>query len=107
MQTIGNAVVGALESVKDTIEKRDEAVLQRQHVFASPEKNDLPAVAAENAEEQLNLDKFKKVTYELLDIGVFYGQQGVGKVKSLPLYQKVDSVVNFDDKFAVVKKHGE
>jgi hypothetical protein len=53
------------------------------------------------------LEKFKKVSFELLDIGVFYGQQGVGKVKSLPVYQKVDSVLHIDDKFALVRKHGE
>jgi len=34
MQTIGNTIVGALESVKDTIEKRDEAVVNRNKVFS-------------------------------------------------------------------------
>ena len=28
-------------------------------------------------------------------------------MQSLPLYQKVDSIVNFEDKFALVKKHGD
>jgi len=54
-----------------------------------------------------NLDKFKKVSFELLDIGIFYGTKGVETVKSLPLYQNVDSVINLEDKFALVKKHGE
>jgi hypothetical protein len=53
------------------------------------------------------MTKFKEVSYELLDIGLFYGQQTMTTVKSLPLYQKVDSVVKFDDKFAIVKTHGE
>jgi len=38
---------------------------------------------------------------------VFYGQQGVETVKSLPLYQRVDSVVKFNSKFSLVLKHGE
>jgi len=47
------------------------------------------------------------VSLELLDIGFFYTQKGVETVKTYPIYQRVDSVVNFEDKFALVKKHGE
>ena len=49
----------------------------------------------------------KALSFELLDIGLYYGEKGVEKVKSLPLYQRADAVVNFDDKFAMVAKHGE
>ena len=28
------------------------------------------------------------------------------KVRTFPVYQKVDSLVKFDDKFAIVKQHG-
>ena len=47
-----------------------------------------------------------------MDIGFFYTQKGVETVKTYPIYQRlylerVDSVVNFEDKFALVKKHGE
>jgi hypothetical protein len=31
----------------------------------------------------------------------------VEKVKTYPIYQRVDQVVNFEDKFALVKTHGE
>lgn len=58
------------------------------------------------AKEQ-NFDKFQQVSYELLDIGVFYGGKTINQVKSLPLYQKVDSYINIDDKFDLVRKHGE
>ena len=34
-----------------------------------------------------DMEKFKEVSFELLDIGVYYGQQGVDKVKSYPIYQ--------------------
>jgi hypothetical protein len=122
MQTIGNTIVGALETVKDTIEKRDEAVVNRNKVFSkdsdsaasADEKNIVHQDADADEKEGVDshravepIKKFKKVTYELLDIGVFYGQQGVQTVKSLPLYQKVDSVVKFDDKFSLVMRHGE
>ena len=40
--------------------------------------------------ENPEFQKFKEVSFELLDIGLFYGQQRVEQVKSLPLYQKVD-----------------
>ena len=53
------------------------------------------------------MEKFKKVSFELLDIGVYYTQKGCEQVKSLPLYQNIDSKVNIEDKFALVKKHGE
>lgn len=43
----------------------------------------------------------------MLDIGIYYGEKGVGTIKSLPLYQRVDSIVNFDDKFDLVRRHGE
>ena len=41
-----------------------------------------------------------------MDIGIYYGGKGVDTVKSLTLYQKVDSVVKFDNKFDLVKNHG-
>ena len=47
------------------------------------------------------------MSFELLDIGLFYGQKGIEQVKSYPLYQRVDEVVNFEDKFDLVKRHGE
>ena len=43
--------------------------------------------------EDQNMDKFKKVGFELLDIGLHYGSKGVEKVKSMPLYQSIDSQV--------------
>ena len=52
------------------------------------------------------MDKFKKVSFELLDIGLHYGSKGVEKVKSLPLYQSIDSKVNFEDKFELIQKNG-
>ena len=58
------------------------------------------------AKEQ-NIDKFQQVSFELLDIGIYYGGKTIDQVRSLPLYQKVDAYVNIDDKFDMVKKHGE
>ena len=46
------------------------------------------------------------VSYELLDIGVHYGLKGAAIVQSHPMYKKADAVINFDDKFAIVKQHG-
>lgn len=123
MQTISNTIVDALETVKDTIEQRDEAVVSRNKVFSkenapgSADSKDRTSIVQQDADadqkedqasackdeaEDLPIERFKKVSYELLDIGVFYGQKGVEGVKSLPLYQKVDSVVKFDDKFSLV-----
>jgi hypothetical protein len=53
------------------------------------------------------MEKFKQVSLELLDIGIYYGSKGVEQVKSHQLYHKVDAVVNFDDKFALVKNQGQ
>ena len=97
MQTIQSTIVGTLETVKDTLEKRDEAVAKREPVLA-------PRV--EPGASQADLAKFKQVSLELLDIGIYYGSMGVEQVKSHQLYHKVDAVVNFDDKFALVKNQG-
>ena len=80
MQAISNTVINALETVKDSIENRDEEVKQRAKVFASEEK------AALVAQEEPQLEHLKAISYELLDIGLFYGEKGVNSVKSLPLY---------------------
>ena len=60
-----------METVKDKLEERDEAVLNREKIFSAageePEKRDVQ-------EEEADLTKFKKVSFELLDIGVHYGQ---------------------------------
>lgn len=111
MQTIQSTVIGTLENIKDTIEKRDEDVLKREHVFVQSKESQDEASkqAAENAQDQEpeSIEKFKKVSFELLDIGLYYGNQSVSKVKSLPIYQRVDSVINLDEKFGLVKQHGE
>ena len=100
MQTISNTIIGTLETVKDTIESRDQKVLERSKVFA-------PEQQQEGEAAPQDLDKFKKVSYELLDIGLFYTSGAVESVRSMPLYQRVDSVINLEDKFALVQKHGK
>jgi hypothetical protein len=97
MQAIQNSVVATLESVKETLEKRDEAVAHREKVLA-------PKIEPGASKE--DIDKFKQVSLELLDIGIYYGSKGVEQIKSYQLYHKVDAVVNFDDKFALVKNQG-
>ena len=88
------------------------AVLRRQKIFASAEApeslkaNDSDLVVPVEGAQSRDFDEFKKVSFELMDIGMFYGQQGVEKVKMLPLYQRVDQVVHFDDKFDLVKTQG-
>ena len=94
MQTIQNTIVGTLETVKDTLEKRDEDIAKREPILASK---------VEPGVEQKDIEKFKQVSLELLDIGIYYGSKGVETVKSHQLYHKVDAVVNFDDKFELVK----
>lgn len=105
MQTIQNTVIGALEGVKDAIEQRDEQVKNREKVFSQDQKAEANQ-EPEGVHDANDLDKFKQIGFELLDIGLFYGQKTITQVKSLPLYQRVDSIVKFDDKFAIVKQHG-
>lgn len=65
-----------------------------------------PVVATTQDVDLTNTDKFKKMTYEILDIGLHYGTQGMEHIQSLPLYQKVDAMVDFSDKFNIVQNHG-
>ena len=101
MLTIQNTIIGTLESVKDKLESSNEAVQKREKIFAKQVEEE------EEHDEAENFEKFKKVGFELLDIGIFYGKQGAEQVRSLPLYQKVDAAVNLEDKFALVLKQGE
>jgi hypothetical protein len=61
-----------LETVKDKLEERDEAVLNRDKIFAAVDEE--PEKKRDEQEEEADLTKFKKVSFELLDIGVHYGQ---------------------------------
>ena len=83
MQNIQNKIIGTLESVKDKLEE-DESVAKRDKYFARTEDEKADAVV--EALPQTDIDKFKLLGLELLDIGLFYGYKGVEKVKSLPLY---------------------
>ena len=82
-----------MESVKDGIEARDEGVKERKNFF-------LPPVEPEG--EAADMNELKRVTFDLLDIGKYYGEKGVEQIRSLPLYQKVDKAVDIDDKFEMV-----
>jgi len=128
MESIKNKVIGGLEYAKTTLEKKDEDLVNRPAYFAAKKEEDLKengaaqdAAAADvvaiasspmngikliEAKEQ-NLDKFQQVSFELLDIGIYYGGKTIDQVKSLPLYKSVDAYVNIDDKFDLVRKHGE
>jgi len=44
---------------------------------------------------------------ELLDIGIQYSEKTLGSVKSLPIFKKVDKLIDFDDKFELVMNHGK
>jgi len=68
MQTIQNTIVGTLVSVKDTLEKRDESVAKREKFLVAK---------VEPGESKDDIAKFKQVSFELLDIGIFYGNKGV------------------------------
>ena len=103
MQNIQNTIVGTLEGVKDHLEQKDQSLLERQKIFAEKQEE---LKEEKKKEGESDLDKFKKVSLELMDIGVYYGQQGVDQIKHLPLYQKIDSVLNLDDKFHLVKEQG-
>lgn len=106
MQTIQSTVIGALEGVKEAIETRDEEVKKRDKIFSQEEIEAKKGEKPVEEHDAKDIEKFKKVSLELLDIGIFYGQKTITQVKSLPLYQRVDSIVKFDDKFAIVKQHG-
>ena len=108
MQTIQNTVIAGLELVKDKLEQVDETVVQREKVFAAENvaaEREAQPVAKEGDVAILaeaDSDKFKKVSYELLDIGLHLGNIGLEKVKSIPLYQKIDQQVHFADKFELI-----
>lgn len=120
MQTIQTTIIQTLQTVKERIEEADKEVLNREKYFAANSRDDKATPGPETSDcsdaqikkpegvpADENAEKFKMVGYELLDISLYYTQQGVEKVKSQPLYQKVDSYVSFEDQFALVKKHGE
>ena len=93
MQTIQStvvpAVIGALEMVKDKIETNDEGVLSRDKVWSKDQSvadSDAAPVEGQiiksDGEPKAEIEKFQKVSFELLDIGLYYAEKGVTTVKS-------------------------
>ena len=116
MEYVKQTVVGTLEGVKDKLEQNDQNLAKRQRYFGAPDEPSAADQSSDSKEsteipkgvsDEQNPVKFKQVGLELLNIGIYYGEKGVDTVKSLPVYQKVDAYVNFDDKFDLVRKHGE
>ena len=68
MQTIKDTVVSTLETVKDHIEARDESVKKRKSFF-------LPPIEPEDSAAEIG--DLKRVSLDLLDIGMYYGQNTV------------------------------
>lgn len=52
MENIQNTVIGTLESLKQNIEQRDEAVLKREHVFSQAAQGEPDKQASESAQDQ-------------------------------------------------------
>ena len=114
MQTIQSTVVpvviDALTTVKDKLEANDQGVLAREKVWSKEEQAESDGNAAPvegqivkiDGEPKSDIEKFQRVSFELLDIGLYYAEKGVSTVKSYPLYQKLDAQVGLDDKFALV-----
>ena len=50
---------------------------------------------------------YKKLSLELMDIGLFFGKEGLNHVKTLPIYQSIDSMVNLEERFALAKNQSE
>lgn len=131
MDTISQKVISALESVKVSLEKKDEELTERKQYFAAKPEEKEQHNANKSADKQLapadsssqldkmkgaqvdvikqqhNFSDFQQVGYELLDIGIHYGSKTVEHVKGLPVYKKIDSYIDFDDKFAIVLKHSQ
>jgi hypothetical protein len=52
---------------------------------------------AEKKEQELG-ERFKDLSLELLDIGIYHGQRGLDYVKQTPVYTFTDKYVHYDDK---------
>ena len=78
MQTIKDTMLNTLQTIRDHIEARDEAVKKRDNCFLQP-----PVEPEDGFVENEDL---KRVSLDLLDIGVFYANGAVTHVKALPLY---------------------
>ena len=49
------------------------------------------------------IQKFKHLSFELIDIGLFQGQKGFEYLKQTPAYTMSDQYVHYDEKYKVVK----
>ena len=68
-----------MENLKERLEKRDKAVLERQKIFANDdakESKETDKDIQENVSKVKDLDQLKKVSQELMDIGVYYTVKG-------------------------------
>jgi len=49
------------------------------------------------------VERFKDLSLELLDIGLFHGQKGLEYLKQTPAYTITDQYVHYDEKYETVK----
>ena len=51
-------------------------------------------------------EKFKHLSFELIDIGLHGGQKGLNYIKTTPLYTATDKYIDYEEKFELAKEKG-
>jgi hypothetical protein len=93
-----------------TLEKYEENE-QRPKVFSKKNEdekiegsNEIKKAQANN--EELPIERFKNLSFELLDMGLFQSQKGYNYFKQTPVFEITDQYVHYDSTLEVVKDKG-
>lgn len=117
LQAIQNKSLNLLDSLVNTLEQYED-VQKRPKVFAEKclhkedHSNENAAKGGENSSDDVNVDgdkemapsqKFKSLSFELIDIGLFHGQKGLNYIKQTPAYTMTDRYIHYDEKYQNVR----
>jgi hypothetical protein len=106
MNFFQNTLICSLEFLRDKLEERDSTLQNRKRVFSDPEQpqeGDKIENKSTGSSEEIGLLeekpkknlKLKIVGYQILDIGVHYGETSFNSLQTTQFYKLADSYVDF------------
>jgi hypothetical protein len=124
LQALQTKSIDLLDSVVKTIESYDD-FQKRESYFAEkcihqhkegegdtkPSSEDEDSISkaeeGEGKEQSMPLgEKFKHLSYELIDIGLHGGQKGINYLKETQVYKQTDKYIKYEEKYEVAKEKG-
>lgn len=130
LQVLQNRSLQLLETIVTTLDSYDE-IKKRPRRFAKKDQDEDQQEKQKNADDQNDKDikaddevddvendqsssrdlegaeKFKHLSFELIDIGLFFGEKGLNKVQQTRPYQFTDKYIHYEERAKQVIENSE